>query len=188
MTAQDGALLVIDLQERLLATMSREATTVANALRLVKAARLLNIPVKASEQAPEKLGGSIPEVRELVPNVFAKTAFACDEGEIASLSIGRNPIRHVTLVGVESHVCVAQTALRLLDRGYAVQVPADAVTSRRDMDWEFALRRLEQAGVIVSTTEAVLFEWTEHSDRAEFKAISGLVKSFDDRTIEGTDS
>ena len=84
----------------------------------------------------------------------------------------------MTLAGVEAHVCVAQTALELLGLGFGVQVPADAVASRSKMDWEFALRRLEHAGVVLSTTEAVLFEWTERSDRPEFKAISELVKSF----------
>jgi nicotinamidase-related amidase len=73
-------------------------------------------------------------------------------------------------------VCIAQTALELLDMGFRVQVPADAVTARRRIDWEFALRRLEQAGAVISTTESVLFEWTESSDRAEFKAISEVIK------------
>ena len=86
---------------------------------------------------------------------------------------GRN-VRHVTVAGIEAHVCVAQTALELLDLGFRVQVPADAVASRRKIDWEFALRRLEQAGAVVSTTESVLFEWTETADRPEFKAISEL--------------
>ena len=86
-------------------------------------------------------------------------------------------IRHVTVAGIEAHVCVAQTALELLDLGFRVQVPADAVASRHKMDWEFALRRLERAGAVVSTMESVLFEWTESSERSEFKAISQLIKS-----------
>ena len=76
---------------------------------------------------------------------------------------------------------MAQTALELLDLGFQVQVPADAVTSRHKIDWEFALRRLERAGAVVSTTEAVLFEWTETADRPEFKAISELIKEMDSR-------
>jgi nicotinamidase-related amidase len=86
-------------------------------------------------------------------------------------------IRHVTVAGVEAHVCVAQTALELLDLGFRVQVPADAVSSRSSVDKEMALRRLEIAGAVVSTTEAVLFEWLETADRPEFKAISALVKN-----------
>ncbi len=83
----------------------------------------------------------------------------------------------MTLAGIEAHVCVAQTALELLDLGFRVQIVADAVASRRAVDWEFALRRVEHAGAIVSTTEAVIFEWTETADRPEFKAISELIKS-----------
>ena len=93
---------------------------------------------------------------------------------------GRN-VRHVTVAGIEAHVCVAQTALELLDLGFTVQVPADAVASRHKIDWEFALRRLERAGAIVSTTESVLFEWTETAERPEFKAISELIKEMDSR-------
>jgi nicotinamidase-related amidase len=76
---------------------------------------------------------------------------------------------------------VAQTALELLDLGFAVQVPADAVASRHRIDWEFALRRLEHSGAVITTTESVLFEWTEKSDRPEFKAISELIKELDKR-------
>ena len=72
---------------------------------------------------------------------------------------------------------MAQTALELLDLGFRVQIPADAVTSRNKIDWEFTLRRLEQAGAVISTTEAVLFEWLETADRPEFKSISEMVKS-----------
>ncbi len=74
-------------------------------------------------------------------------------------------------------MCVAQTALELLDLGFRVQIAADAVASRRHIDWEFALRRLEHAGATVSTTESVIFEWTETADRSEFKAISELIKT-----------
>ena len=83
----------------------------------------------------------------------------------------------MTVVGIEAHVCIAQTALELLDLGFRVQVPADAVASRHKLDWEFGLRRLEQAGAVVSSTESALFEWTERSDRPEFKTISEIVKS-----------
>jgi nicotinamidase-related amidase len=84
----------------------------------------------------------------------------------------------VTIAGIEAHVCVAQTAIELLSMGFRVQVPADAVGSRGRFDWEIALRRLESAGAVISTTEAVLFEWVECSDEPRFKAISALIKEF----------
>ena len=92
---------------------------------------------------------------ELIPDRPAKTTFhCCAVPQLLEQLYGRH-VRHVTVAGIEAHVCVAQTALELLDLGFRVQVPADAVASRHKIDWEFALRRLEHAGAVVSTTEAV---------------------------------
>src|SRR5262249_8474723 len=151
---------------------------VANSVRLVRAAKALTVPVWATEQYPKGLGSTVAELAELLPDRPDKTAFhCCAVPQFLEQLYGRQ-VRHVTLAGIEAHVCVAQTALELMRLGFRVQVPADAVASRAKIDWEFGLRRLEQSGVVVSTTEAVLFEWTECSDRPEFKAVSALVKSF----------
>src|SRR5262249_61801345 len=151
---------------------------VANSVRLVRAAKALTVPVWATEQYPKGLGSTVAELAELLPDRPDKTTFhCCAVPQFLEQLYGRH-IRHVTLAGIEAHVCVAQTALELLKLGFRVQVPADAVASRSKMDWEFALRRLEHAGAVVSTTEAVLFEWTESSDHPQFKAISALVKEF----------
>ena len=82
------------------------------------------------------------------------------------------------MAGIEAHICVAQTVLDLLAAGLLVQVPADAVASRRSLDWQFALRRLERAGAVVTTTEAVLFEWVETADHPHFREVSRLVRDF----------
>ncbi|WP_406695787.1 isochorismatase family protein [Singulisphaera sp. Ch08] len=161
-----------------MARIKHRDLVVANAIRLVHAAEILKLPFWATEQYPEGLGPTIYELATLIPERHSKTTFhCCAVPQILEQLYGRH-IKHVTLVGIEAHVCIAQTALELLKLGFAVQVPADAVASRTKMDWEFALRRLEAAGVVLTTTEAVLFEWTERSDRPEFKAISELVKSF----------
>ncbi len=139
------------------------------------------MPIFATEQYPQGLGASIPELVELLPERGAKTTFHCCSVPQLLEQLYARKIRHVTLAGIEAHVCVAQTALELLNLGYRVQIPADAVGSRHAMDWEFALRRLEHAGAVVSTSEAVLFEWAERSDRPEFKAFSALIKEFDDQ-------
>jgi nicotinamidase-related amidase len=176
LTAQRGALLVIDVQEKLLAVIPDRERLLANTVRLIQAAKLLNVPVWASEQYPKGLGSTVATIADLVPDRPAKLTFQCCAApQILEQLYGRH-IRHVTLAGIEAHVCVAQTALELLDLGFRVQVPADAVASRHDSDQKFALRRLENAGATISTTEAVLFEWCETADRPEFKAISGLVK------------
>lgn len=176
LTAAHGALLVVDMQEKLLATMRDRDLVVANAARLIRGARELQIPVWATEQYPRGLGPTVPPIAELIPDRPTKMSFqCCAVPQLLEQLYGRH-IRHLTLAGIEAHVCVAQTALELLDLGFRVQVPADAVTSRNPRDCEFALRRLEQAGAVISTTEAVLFEWLETADCPQFKVISNLVK------------
>jgi len=183
LTADRGALLVIDLQETLLAKMADRERVVANTIRLVRAARLLRLPVLATEQYPKGLGPSVPGLVELVPDRGEKTTFhCCSVPQVLEQLYGRQ-IRHVTLAGIEAHVCVAQTALELMHLGFRVQVPADAVASRHRIDHEFALRRLERAGAVVSTTESALFEWAERSDRPEFKALSAMIKDDETRRL-----
>jgi len=178
LTAPHGALLIVDVQEKLMPLIPDRALVEANAVRLVKAAQALKLPVWATEQYPKGLGPTVPALADLIPERPAKTTFhCCAVPQLLEQLYGRH-IRHVTLAGIEAHVCVAQTALELLGLGFRVQIPADAVASRGKLDWKFALRRLEHAGAIVSTTEAVLFEWTERSDRPEFKLISELIKTF----------
>jgi len=178
LTAQDGALLIVDVQEKLMARIKYRDLVLANALRLVKAADVLDVPVWATEQYPSGLGPTLDELASLIPERPSKTEFQCCAIPRILEQLYGHHVKHVTLAGIEAHVCIAQTALELLNLGFTVQVPADAVASRATMDWEFALRRLQAAGVVVTTTEAVLFEWTERSDRPEFKAISELVKGF----------
>lgn len=176
LTARYGGLLVVDMQEKLLAVMKERDAVVENTVRLIQGAKLLEIPVWVSEQYPAGLGPTVPAIADLVSERPAKLSFhCCAVPQILEQLYGRH-VRHVTLAGIEAHVCVAQTALELLDLGFHVQIAADAVTSRNRSDWEFSLRRLERARAVVSTTEAILFEWLESADRPEFKAISALVK------------
>ena len=177
LTASHGALLVVDLQEKLLPKIEEKQRVVFNTLRLVRGAKLLEVSVHATEQYPQGLGPSVAALAELIPHRGAKTTFHCCTVASFLEQLYSRETRHVTLAGIEAHVCVAQTALELMHLGFRVQVVADAVGSRARIDWEFALRRLEQAGAVISTTEAVLFEWAERSDRPEFKAISELIKS-----------
>jgi nicotinamidase-related amidase len=177
LTARHGGLLVVDMQEKLLAAIEERERVISHTVALIEGARLLGIPVWATEQYPKGLGGTIAPIAALVTERQPKNSFhCCTVPQFLEQLYGRH-IRHVTVVGIEAHVCVAQTALQLLDLGFRVQVPADAVGSRKAIDWEFALRRLEHAGTTVSTTESVLFEWTETADRKEFKGISELIKS-----------
>jgi nicotinamidase-related amidase len=175
-TARDAALLVVDVQERLLPAILDRDRLLANVLRLVHAAGILDIPASATEQYPRGLGPTVPELAKLFPDRPAKLSFHCCGAPGVVEWLAGTGARHVNLVGIEAHVCVAQTALELLRLGYRVQVPVDAVGSRHRLDAEVALRRLERAGAVVSTAEAVLFEWTEGADHPRFKEISAIVK------------
>jgi nicotinamidase-related amidase len=179
LSAREGGLLVIDLQEKLVPRIFESQSVIANTVRLIKGATLLDIPVWATEQYPKGLGATIPAVSALIPHRPEKSSFSCCAvPELVEQLHGRK-IRHVTLAGIEAHVCVAQTALELLEMGFIPQVAADAVSSRTAFDRDIALRRLQFAGAVVSTTEAILFEWTGASDAPAFKAISALVKEAD---------
>lgn len=179
LTARDGGLLIVDLQRKLVDLVPQGARVVANAARLIDAAQALAVPVWATEQYPKGLGPTVETIAERVPHRPSKTGFSCcSNAEILEQILARG-LRHLTLAGIEAHVCIAQTALDLLRHGITVQVVADAVASRADLDCAIALRRLEHAGAILSTTEAAMFEWVESSDHPAFKTISALVKAGD---------
>ncbi|HEY2154821.1 MAG TPA: hydrolase [Isosphaeraceae bacterium] len=178
-TSDHSALLVVDVQGKLMERVERREPTLANIVRLVKSAELLGIPVFATEQYPKGLGPSVPEVAGLIPQRFEKTTFHCCAAGLVLENFYARGIRKVTLAGIEAHVCVAQTALELMTMNFRVQVPADAVSSRHAFDRDIALRRLELTGAVVTTTEAAIFEWTETADHPQFKAISALIKEAD---------
>ena len=179
LTAKGAALLIIDVQDKLLQKMVKGPLVVANAVRLIKAAHLLGIPTMATEQYPKGLGPTNSAVAELIPRRSEKTAFHCYAVAPIFEELWSKPIKHVALVGIEAHICVSQTALELLSQNFSVQIVADAVASRHDFDAEIALRRLERAGAIITTTEAVLFEWIETAEHPHFKEISDLVTKFE---------
>lgn len=177
LTATHGGLLIVDLQEKLVGAIAEGLEVVRNARRLVQGANLLRIPVWATEQYPAGLGSTVAALLPLLPHRSEKTGFSCCVlPELIEQLHGRG-IRHVAVAGAEAHVCVAQTALDLMEMGFEVQVAADAVGSRNPRDRDFALRRLETSGATISTTEAILFEWLETADHPAFKGVSALVKN-----------
>ena len=178
MTADATCLLVVDVQERLLPVMADKAAVEKNVQILLQAARRMNVPILASEQYPKGLGPTVPSVRGLLNDdeVIEKMAFSCmgEEGFVSRFSeLGR---RRVVLCGIESHVCVLQTALDLLDLGVDVIVIADAVSSRTPENKALGLERLRAAGAQVASVEMAVFEWLERAGTPEFKELSGLIK------------
>jgi nicotinamidase-related amidase len=174
--ANNSVLIVVDVQDKLLAKIPTAAGLVRDAGFLLDVAALLNVPVRATEQYPKGLGPTTPELaRRLGQPPVAKTAFSCCGAGtlLEELEMLQRPC--VVLVGMETHVCVAQTALDLIEAGLHVFLPIDALGTRFAVDHDTALRRLERAGAEPTTVEAVAFEWLGDSAHPQFKAASALV-------------
>lgn len=176
MNASDTALLVIDVQERLVPAMTVAARMVWNVRRLIEGAGILGLPVIATEQYPKGLGETVKELNPLLETKESKTRFSAIECRKVLDLLDRSEIRNILVCGIECHVCVLQTALDLMAEGWRVYVAADAVASREPFDRDIALRRLEASGATLCTTESALFEWCETASRDEFRAISNLAK------------
>ncbi|MGI5131807.1 isochorismatase family protein [Pseudonocardia sp. CA-107938] len=175
LSAAGAALLLVDVQQRLAPAIEDGPAVVANAVRLAEAARLLEVPTCATEQYPDGLGRTVPELAELPQHVLAKTAFAAtsDPG-FSTLLPPRTS--EIVLAGLEAHVCVLQTALGLVAARHRVLVVADAVGSRKAVDKAVALERLQRNGVEVVTTEMVLFEWLRDSTHPRFREVLQLIR------------
>jgi nicotinamidase-related amidase len=180
----DLVLLVIDVQERLAAAMESRDSAVAATARLVRAAGIVGAPVVVTRQYPAGLGDTVPEVeaalgeaRDSVPvGVFDKTAFcACEEPGFMD-SLAANGRRQVAIAGMETHICVTQTALALAAAGYRVQVVGDACCSRRSGDHGTALARLQAHGVTVTCAESLMYEAIGRAGTPEFKRLLAVVK------------
>jgi nicotinamidase-related amidase len=177
MSPADTALLVIDVQDKLLPLIPHHEGMVRNIAFLIDAARLVEIPVTATEQYPKGLGPTTVELAKRIPQRPEKTAFSCCAISSVVEEFHRGARPKVLLAGIETHVCVAHTALDLLNLDFRVFIAVDAVASRFAIDHEVALRRLEKAGAILTTAEATVFEWVGGAAHPRFKAISQLVKS-----------
>jgi nicotinamidase-related amidase len=177
MSADDTALLVIDVQEKLIDLLPDHEAIVWNVARLIDAAGILSVPIAATEQYPKGLGRTVEALTSrLKVRPSEKVTFSCGScGEIFS-ALDRNDVSRVAVCGIETHVCVQQTVLDLLAAGFRVYVAADAVGARRDIDHQVALRRMEASGATLTTTEAILFEWCERAGTPNFKSISQLVR------------
>jgi nicotinamidase-related amidase len=176
MSAADTGLLVIDVQEKLVPLIAKSADLVRNIAFLIEGARILKMPVQATEQYPKGLGPTIPELAQRLPPRPEKLAFSscAIPAVIEGFRAAGRP--KVMLAGIETHVCVQQTALDLLALDFRVFVAADAVGSRFAFDHDRALQRLEKAGAVITTSESAVFEWVGVAGTPQFKEISRLVQ------------
>lgn len=175
MSARDTRLLIIDIQEKLVPLISQHDRLIWNIGRLMDAANTLDMEVWATEQYPKGLGSSVEPLGSRLPPPQEKLMFSCREclpkwTNETTVSEGSK----ILLAGIETHICVQQTAMDFLDQGFRVYLAVDAVGSRFSSDHEVALRRMESAGVQLTTTESAIFEWCEVAGTPEFKQISRL--------------
>jgi nicotinamidase-related amidase len=175
------SLIVIDMQEKLINAIPEEKreTTIRNSKILIETAKTLNIPITVTEQYPKGLGLTIPEIKGAIGDGFKpieKLVFSCARSPEFKSALKETRREEVIICGIETHVCVLQTVLDLINHGYKVHVPADAVTSRKDIDWETGIRLIDRAGAIVGTTEIFVFQLLERAGTEEFKRISKLLK------------
>lgn len=172
-------LVVIDMQVKLAAAMQATAMqmTTKNGSILAQATALLNIPHVLTEQYPQGLGETLPEIKQQLTNskaIVKNTFSACGEPKFNQQLQRENS--QIILVGMEAHICVLQTALDLLQAGKTVFVVEDAILSRNPANKANAINRLQQAGCVIVNTESVLFEWLGNANQPAFKAFSTLIK------------
>jgi len=179
--ATRSQLVVIDIQERLSQAMPDKALqhVTHHTGLLLQAASLLNIPVIRTEQYPRGLGETLQGISQHLPEdaiKLEKTCFSCLGADGFDKQVNQETRKQIILTGMESHVCVLQTALQLQEQGYQVFVAGDAICARHKHNHKNALQRMSQAGVVISNTESILFEWLRDAKHAHFKTISALLR------------
>ncbi len=169
------ALVVIDIQQKLLPPIFQREQLVRNSQLLIRAAGILKIPAIVSTQYAKGLGAIVPEIASLLPGNEAidKTIFSCFGSDAFCTLLKRLPGQRNTLLlcGMESHICVTQTALAALREGYLVHIASDAVSARTEWNWKIGLERMRAAGAVISSSEMMIYELMRSSSSAAFREL-----------------
>jgi len=180
LSADQAALVVVDIQEKLLPPIHQKEQLVRNSQLLLRLAGILKIPVVATTQYAKGLGKTVPEIASLLPpdEPIDKLQFGCFASPEFRSALKALPGRRntVLLCGMETHICVMQTALGALEQGYLVHVASDAVGSRSEWNWKIGLERMRAAGALISSTEMIIYELLGGSGTAEFKQMLQYLK------------
>ena len=171
-------LVVVDFQGKLARIVHESEAVINNARILVEGMNILGVPIIATEQYPQGLGHTVPELAEVygeIP-VIEKDTFSCCGDPVFMEEVNRLGRRNIILCGIETHVCVYQTAQDLIENGFDVHIVTDAVSSRTEANKHMGIRKMESLGGIPTGTEMVLFELLKVSGTEKFKAVSKLVK------------
>ena len=175
---EDSVLIIIDIQEKLVAA-SKSTSLVCKASKLASIANILNIPVIVSEQYPKGLGYTVNEIKSKLPvdrKYIEKTSFSLLREEGFSEILKSCCRKQIILCGIETHICVYQTAKDLIDAGYEVTVVKDICASRNDEESEIGISSMKASGAEISSLEMIIFEWLKSSRHPHFKEIQSLIK------------
>jgi nicotinamidase-related amidase len=180
LVAEECALIVVDLQEKLLPPIWRKEDLIKNVQLLIRLAGILKIPAIATTQYAKGLGSTVPEIASLLPESapIDKLMFSCFGSDVFCSLLKRLPGQRTTvlLCGMEAHICVTQTALDALREGYVVHVASDAVSSRAEWNWHIGLERMRAAGAVISSTEMMIYELLRSSGAPAFKQLLPYLK------------
>ena len=173
--AEKCALVVVDIQQKLLPPIFNKEQLVRNASLLIRLANILEIPVLVTTQYAKGLGETVPEIAQLIPDIHAidKLEFGCFSKDTFCSAVKSLPGNRTTMLlcGMETHICVMQTALGALEQGYLVHVASDAVGSRAEWNWKIGLERMRDAGCVISSTEMMMYELLRKSGTPAFKEL-----------------
>lgn len=175
---ENTAAIIVDLQEKLLPVMHNTEEVIRTNKILISGLKELGVPTIFSQQYPQGLGNTITEIQDLVDDFqsFDKTEFSCFGHEMCKSFLNANQVKNVIISGIESHICVLQTAIDLKEAGYNPIIIVDAVDSRTKLNKKIALRRFEAEGITLATYESILFELTGSAKNLAFRTISKLIK------------
>jgi len=177
---EEAVLVVVDVQDALMRKMNPgvSAKVIRNIRTLLGFARHLDVPVLITEQYPKGLGPTVPEIKMELGSVLPieKVSFSCCGVEAFNTRLNQTGRKQVILIGIETHVCILQTADDLIQAGREVHVVADAICSQRKLDWEVGLRWMEKRGAMISTTEIIAFQLLKEAGTEEFRVLSKWLK------------
>ena len=179
LNVDESLVLIIDIQDKLLNAAFNKETLEKKACTVSKAASILNIPVIVTEQYPKGLGSTIEPLKNCLNKdtlYFEKTAFSALEDSLILKSIKEYNRKKIVIFGIETHICVSQTAEALINRGYEVSVIQDACGSRAETEYKAGLERMKANGAYILTAEIALFEWLKGAKHPNFKEVQALIK------------
>jgi len=180
MEREEAILIIVDVQDLLMKQMDQEVgeNVIRNIRTLIAFAKKMSIPILMTEQYPKGLGKTVSEIKMGLDSILPieKVSFSCCGEETFNGQLNQLARKQAILTGIETHVCVLQTANDLLQKDYETHIVADAICSRRKLDWEIGLRWMEKRGAMISTTEIIAFQLLKEAGTEEFRELSKLLK------------